>query len=188
MKLSVLTNLFGNLTLDEALNKFKSLGIDAVEIGCGGYPGKAHCDPEVLLGDDKALADWKATFEKYGLEIACLSVHGNPVHPDKAIAKAFHDDFVDAVLLAEKIGIDTVVTSPAVPAAVPRIRPPTGQPALGPMISSRSSTTSGTRCLSPIGRRLRHSQRHTVLPRSHLRCTPASAFTIPRLFLSSAPQ
>ena len=110
MKLSVLTNLFSNLSLDEALAKFKSLGIDAVEIGCGGYPGKAHCDPAALLADEKALADWKATFEKYGLEIACLSVHGNPVHPDKNIAKAFHDDFTNAVLLAEKIGIDTVVT------------------------------------------------------------------------------
>ena len=110
MKLSVLTNLFANLSLDEALKKFSDLGIDAVEIGCGGYPGKAHCDPAVLLADEKALADWKATFDKYGLEIACLSVHGNPVHPDKKIAKEFHDDFTNAVLLAEKIGIDTVVT------------------------------------------------------------------------------
>ena len=110
MKLSVLTNLFGNLTLDEALAKFSALGIDAVEIGCGGYPGKAHCDPEKLLADEAALADWKATVAKYGLEVAALSVHGNAVHPDKAIADAFHHDFENAVLLAEKLGIDTVIT------------------------------------------------------------------------------
>ena len=110
MKLSVLTNLFGNLTLDEALAKFSALGIEAVEIGCGGYPGKAHCDPAVLLSDEGALADWLATFKKYGIEICALSCHGNPVHPDTKIAKAFHDDFVNAVLLAQKIGIDTVIT------------------------------------------------------------------------------
>ena len=110
MKLSVLTNLFANLSLDEALAKFEKLGIEAVEIGCGGYPGKAHCDPAVLLNDEAALADWLATFKRHNVEICALSVHGNPVHPDTAIAKSFHDDFTDAVLLAEKIGIDTVIT------------------------------------------------------------------------------
>ena len=110
MKLSVLTNLFGDLTLEEALVKFEKLGIEAVEIGCGGYPGKAHCDPKVLLADDKALAEWQNTIKKHGMEVCALSVHGNPVHPDKATAESFHNDFVDAVLLAEKIGIDTVVT------------------------------------------------------------------------------
>ncbi|MBR2612055.1 MAG: sugar phosphate isomerase/epimerase, partial [Clostridia bacterium] len=110
MKLSVLTNLFANLTLDEALAKFEALGIESVEIGCGGYPGKAHCNPEVLLADEKALEEWLATFKKHNIEICALSCHGNPVHPDKKIAKEFHDDFVNAVLLAEKIGIDTVIT------------------------------------------------------------------------------
>ena len=110
MKLGVLTNLFANLSLDEALAKFEKLGIEAVEIGCGGYPGKAHCDPAVLLNDDAALAAWQNTIKSHGMEVAALSCHGNPVHPDKAIAKSFHDDFVNAVLLAEKIGVDTVVT------------------------------------------------------------------------------
>ena len=56
MKLGVLTNLFGKLSLEEAIEKFEKLGIEAVEIGCGGYPGKDHCDPKVLLADEKALA------------------------------------------------------------------------------------------------------------------------------------
>lgn len=55
MKLSVLTNMYGNLSLDEALAKFEALGIHSVEIGCGGYPGKAHCNPQVLLKDKKAF-------------------------------------------------------------------------------------------------------------------------------------
>lgn len=110
MELGVLTNLYASKSLDETLSILHGMGVTMAEIGCGGYPGKAHCDPKVLLNDDAALAEFKATFEKYDMKISCLSCHGNAVHPDKAIAKAFHDDFVDAVLLAEKLGVDTIVT------------------------------------------------------------------------------
>ena len=40
MKLGVLTNLVANLSLDEALKYFSGLGIQMVEIGAGGYPGR----------------------------------------------------------------------------------------------------------------------------------------------------
>jgi len=110
MKLGVFTALYGNLSFDEALAKLKALGVEAIEIPAGGYPGKAHCDPEVLLADRDAFAKFVATIEKYGMEVSALSVHGNPVHPDKAVAKAFDDDFRRCVLLAEKLGIDTVIT------------------------------------------------------------------------------
>ncbi len=110
MELGVLTNLYGAKSLDETLSILHAKGVTMAEIGCGGYPGKAHCDPKVLLNDDAALAQFKATLAKYEMKISCLSCHGNAVHPDKAIAKAFHDDFVDAVLLAEKLGVDTIVT------------------------------------------------------------------------------
>jgi sugar phosphate isomerase/epimerase len=124
MKLGVLTNLFGGMTLDEALTKFEALGIEAVEIGCGGYPGKAHCNPKLLLSDERALDEFRSTFERHGIELAALSTHGNPVHPDKAIAKQFHDDFVDAVLLAEKLGIDTVITFSGCPGGSPEDKTP----------------------------------------------------------------
>ncbi len=110
MKLCVLANLYGSKTLDETLARLKSLGVEAVEIGAGGYPGKAHCNPAELLADEKKLDEFKATIDKYGLEVAALAAHGNPVHPDKAIAKEFDDDFRNAVLLAEKIGVDTIIT------------------------------------------------------------------------------
>jgi sugar phosphate isomerase/epimerase len=124
MKLGVLTNLFADISLEEALTKFEALGIEAAEIGCGGYPGKAHCNPKTLLADPKALADFRAAFDRHGIELACLSVHGNPVHPNTVIAKQFHDDFTDAVLLAEKLGIDTVVTFSGCPGGSPEDKTP----------------------------------------------------------------
>ena len=110
MKLSVFTVLLSDQPLEQALAFLKSQGVQAVEIGCGGYPGKAHCDPAALLADEAKLAAFKAAIDNSGLELAALSVHGNAVHPDKAIAKTYHDDFVNAVLLAEKLGIDRLVT------------------------------------------------------------------------------
>ncbi len=110
MKLSVLANLYGAKSLDETLKILTSLGIHTVEIGAGGYPGKAHCDPEALLADDSAYEEFVATFKKYDVDICALAAHGNALHPDPAIAAQFDRDFKNAVLLAEKLGVDTIVT------------------------------------------------------------------------------
>ena len=110
MKLSVFAVLLKDRPFDEACKYLAEAGVQQVEIGCGGYPGKEHCDPEVLLHDDKKLEEFKSTLKKYNLTIAGLSTHGNAVHPVPEIAKKFHDDFVNAVLLAEKLGVETVVT------------------------------------------------------------------------------
>ena len=110
MKLSVFAVLLKDRPFDEACKYLAEAGVQQVEIGCGGYPGKEHCDPEVLLHDDKKLEEFKNTLKKYNLTIAGLSTHGNAVHPVPEIAKKFHDDFVNAVLLAEKLGVETVVT------------------------------------------------------------------------------
>lgn len=110
MKLGVLTNLVANLSLDEALKYFSSLGIQMVEIGAGGYPGNAHANPAILLNDDAKLQEFKDTIAKYNMEISALSCHGNPVHPNKEIAAAFDKDIRDTILLAEKLGIHQINT------------------------------------------------------------------------------
>ncbi len=110
MKLSVLANLYGAKSLDETLSILKGLGVESVEIGAGGYPGKAHCNPEELLSDVDKFYEFEETIRKYGIDICALAVHGNPLHPDKATAESYDRDFKNAVLLAEKLGIDTVIT------------------------------------------------------------------------------
>lgn len=124
MKLGVLTVLLGGQPLDKALSYLKDSGIDTVEIGCGGFPGKAHCDPAVLLADAAALDAFRETFDRYGMSIAALSVHGNPVHPDPAFAAGFESDFQQAVLLAEKLGIDRIVTFSGCPGGSPADKTP----------------------------------------------------------------
>ena len=109
MKLSVLANLYGDKTLEQTLQVMQSLGIDTVEIGAGGYPGKNQCDPAALLKDKTAFYKFRETFNTYGVRICALAAHGNPVHPDKEIARGFDADFRNAVLLAEQLEVDTIV-------------------------------------------------------------------------------
>lgn len=110
MKLGVFTCLLGDLPLEEALECFAALDIEMIEIGCGGYPGNSHADPEVLLNDEKKLSEFKDLIAKYNLEISALSCHGNPVHPNKAVAAEFDKAIRDTILLAEKLGISRINT------------------------------------------------------------------------------
>ena len=124
MKLGILSNVIGDTPLKEALAYFKSLGAQMVEIGCGGYPGKDHCDPEVLLHDEAKFNEFVTTIKESGLEISALSCHANPVHPNKEIAKQFDDDLHNAVLMAEKLGIHQINTFSGCPGDCPESKNP----------------------------------------------------------------
>ena len=63
----------------------------------------------MLLNDEKKLQEFRELFTKHGLKLNCLSCHGNPVHPNKEIARQFREDWHDAVLLAEKLDIKKIV-------------------------------------------------------------------------------
>jgi len=109
MKLGVMTVLMGNYSLEETLKYLKSLGVEQVEIGCGGYPGTAHADAVRFLKEPSLIETFREAIDKYGLSVAALACHGNPLHPNKEVAKAYHEQFEASILLAEKLGLDTVV-------------------------------------------------------------------------------
>lgn len=110
MKLGVFTVLLGHMSIDETLAYLKSLGVQEVEIGCGGYPGTAHADARKFLKNPELIDKFMEAVNRHGIGVAALSVHGNPVHPQKDIANDYHEQFEAAVLLAEKIGVKTIVT------------------------------------------------------------------------------
>lgn len=109
MKLGIFTVLFSDRSLPDALDLIKSHGLETVEIGVGGYPGKKHADAAELLADGQKLAAFKSMIEERALQISALSCHGNPLHPNKEIADQFHRDFENAVILAGRLGVETVI-------------------------------------------------------------------------------
>ena len=124
MKLGVFTVPLGGMSLDEACAFLAAKGVQMVEIGCGGCPGKAHCDPEELLNDDKKCQEFLDTIHKHGLEISALSAHGNMVHPDPAVAAMYEKDFTNAILLAEKLGVSVINTFSGCPGGGPEDKTP----------------------------------------------------------------
>lgn len=105
MKLGVFTVLFQDLELEAMLDRVASLGLDAVELGTGNYPGNAHCDPDALLGNAGKLL---RAVEARGLTISALSCHGNPLHPDPQVARSAHDTWRKTARLAVELGVPVV--------------------------------------------------------------------------------
>jgi sugar phosphate isomerase/epimerase len=111
MKLGLFTPVFGKLKFDDMLAKVRSLGkIQALELGTGGWPGHDHLDVEGLSSDVSRAKAFRQRLNDAGLTISALSCHGNPLHPDRAIAKKYDDEFRKTVCLASQMEVPVVVT------------------------------------------------------------------------------
>jgi len=112
MKIGIFTALFHDMAIEPALDIIAEAGIKAVEFGGGAYPGNRHLDDvggvQKLIEDEGARRKLHSITESRGLEISAISVHGNPIHPNKSIAQDHHNAFRNAVLLAEKLGVGVV--------------------------------------------------------------------------------
>ena len=113
MKIGIFTALFHDRPLEEALDIIAEAGIQSVEFGGGGYPGARHLNDmggiETLISDDAARKKLTKAVQSRGLIISAISVHGNPLHPNRANAQNDHTAFENAVLLAEKLHGDGIM-------------------------------------------------------------------------------
>jgi len=123
MKVGVFTPLLSALPLDEVLKKLKSLNIDMVEFGTGNYPGDAHAKLS-MLDNPAELQTFKSKIADAGITISALSSHGNPLHPDKEIAARHSETSRKTILLAEKLGVKTVVDFSGCPGDSPNAKFP----------------------------------------------------------------
>ena len=110
MKIGVFAVLFGDKPFEATLDYLVELGVEAVEIGTGAYPGDAHCNPAALLASDRKLKAFREAIASRGLTISALSCHGNPLHPQTKIARTHHDTFLRTLDLARALDVATVIT------------------------------------------------------------------------------
>jgi sugar phosphate isomerase/epimerase len=108
MKLGVLTVMYKDRPLEAVLDHVAGMGLQAVELGAGGYPGKEHCDPDRLLPDPNAIKAIRKAVQERGLIISALSCHGNPLHPDRTVAAEYDRTFRQAVRLASEMEVPVV--------------------------------------------------------------------------------
>jgi sugar phosphate isomerase/epimerase len=117
--IGVFDPVYGKMPLDEMLETVSALGLEAMEIGTGGYPNNLHCPLDELLEDRGKAKAWNKKFEDKGIQVATLSCHGNPVHPDARHAAKDADTFRKTVRLAQMIDVKVVVTFSGCPGGTP---------------------------------------------------------------------
>ena len=120
MKLGVFTNVFGDRSLEDALKFLSEAGVQAVELGCGGYSACRHLVLDEYLDQPKKIQELKDLTAKYNIEIAALSCHGNAVHPNQDIAKKDNEAYEKTIRLAQQLGVETVITFSGCPGDSPK--------------------------------------------------------------------
>lgn len=109
MKLGVMGAGLGAMGWEKALDYCKHIGLDAIELPVGAYPGQPFFDPREVLASTESQRRVRDDVAKRGLEIIGLAVHGNPVSPNRELAKAHEAAHDVAVRLAPKLGTNVVI-------------------------------------------------------------------------------
>ncbi|OYR70220.1 xylose isomerase [Halorubrum ezzemoulense] len=119
MDIGVLTVPLGGEPLDDAAAYLDGIGVDAVELGVGGWPGEDHVDREALLDDPAGREELLSLLDDRGLRISALATHNNPLHPSEERAAAADRELREAIELADLLGVDTVTCFSGLPAGAP---------------------------------------------------------------------
>jgi len=119
MDIGVLTVPLGDQSLEETLSYLDGIGVDAVEIGCGGYPGSDHLDRGELLDDEATQAELHDLLDEYGVRVSALATHNNPLHPDDDRAGTADAELREAITLADQLDVNTVTCFSGLPAGGP---------------------------------------------------------------------
>ena len=127
MKIGLFTALLAKLSLDEVIQKVKTLGINTVELGTGNYVGDPHLKVE-WLGQGAKLKEFQQKIADAGISISALSCHGNPLHPNKKVAQLHAATTKKTILMAEKLGVKTVVDFAGCPGDSDRSQYPNWSP------------------------------------------------------------
>jgi len=124
VRLGAVSTVFVNRPLREAVQRMRELGLECVEIGTGGFFPKNHCNPAELLANPAALDAFQQTVADAGLTVSAFAIHGEPLHPDPAIAAAYDRDFRETCQLAARIGVSRLTLLGGLPEAAPGDRTP----------------------------------------------------------------
>lgn len=123
MRVGVFTPLLSEFSLEATLRQIKELNISCVELGTGNYPGDAHCKLS-MLHDNAEREAFQQTLEEHGVSISALSCHGNSLHPVRGVARRAREISRETILLAEKLGVSTVVDFSGCPGDSPEAKTP----------------------------------------------------------------
>ena len=119
MRIGIITVVFQELPFEEMLDHVVDIGLSAVEIGTGGYPGSHHCPVDELLESESRREEYLEAITSRGLIISAFSCHNNPVHPDRQTAQEADEVLRKTVRLASLMDVPVINCFSGLPAGAP---------------------------------------------------------------------
>lgn len=116
MKLSICTDVMGNLSFTEMLDKCVELGVEGVEMTGGGWSPAPHVRADELLADASKRKAFLKEIETRGLQIAALNCSGNPLDVGE-LGKNHREAVENTIRLAGELGVEKVVSMSGLPPA-----------------------------------------------------------------------
>src|SRR5215213_4698994 len=114
MRIGLVTDSLGHLSLDEMLETAAGLGIQTLEFGCGGWSAAPHLRLDRLLEDQTERENFAAKIRAHGLEISALNCSGNQLAPGER-GRANDQVVRKTMKLARLIGVRRIVMMSGLP-------------------------------------------------------------------------
>lgn len=114
MRIGLNTDSLGHLPFDEMLETVASLGIETLELCCGGWSSAPHVNLNLLLENESERKNFLSKIHGHGLEIDALNCSGNQLAPGER-GKS-HDEVVrNTMRLAKLLDVRRVVMMSGLP-------------------------------------------------------------------------
>ncbi|MBZ0228334.1 MAG: hypothetical protein K8F58_07760, partial [Bauldia sp.] len=110
MRLGMLTVMMADTPVERVLDLMAGYKMEAVEFFSGPMFNNSHCNPDELLDDGSKVKRLAKLVADKGMIISALSCHGNPLHPDPKIGPVHAKGILDSILVAERLGVDSIIT------------------------------------------------------------------------------
>ena len=115
MRIGVFDDGLAHLTRAAALAWCAERGVEAIEMGVGGWAQARHLDLDRLLREPAERDRLTGELAAHGVALSCVNAAGNPLHPDPAVGDAHAARLRGAIELAARLGVRRVVTMSGCP-------------------------------------------------------------------------
>lgn len=108
MRIGMVTDSLGHLSLDDLLHTAAELGIEMLEFPCGNWSSAPHLKLDAMLESSATRTEFVAKLRDHGVLLSALNCSGNPLHPGEH-GKKHQEVTSKTIRLAGMLGVERVV-------------------------------------------------------------------------------
>ncbi|HKX10253.1 MAG TPA: sugar phosphate isomerase/epimerase [Stellaceae bacterium] len=108
MKIGMITDSLGDMSVDEVVKTAAELGIERLEFAGGNWSRAPHLTLDAMLESEPARREFLARLTDHGIALSALNCSGNPVHPGEH-GKRHREVTEKTIKLASLLGVERVV-------------------------------------------------------------------------------